>query len=103
MATTPPLAPYVSAALTANGASTGLVTIGDTSNFRKGCTVWLGSGAVTPVMLIIDSVVSSTVLALRDPTKIGTARYAGCSAYLTADSATITQNEQTDFLKSGSW
>jgi hypothetical protein len=47
MATTPPLAPFVTTPLTANGASTGILTVASTTNFRKGCRVWLGSDTVT--------------------------------------------------------
>jgi hypothetical protein len=88
--------PYVAAALTANGGANGIYTIADTSKFRKGARVLLGSSTQASVELVVDEVIDATHLALRDPAAIGTTRYAG-GAYLTADTAKIVQNEQTDF------
>lgn len=97
MATNVPLAPYNQSALTADGSSTGTVSVASTQPFRAGARVWLGSTTVTPVELIVDEIVSATVLALRDPRKIGSVRFPA-NAYLVADGAALTQNVQPDFL-----
>jgi hypothetical protein len=102
MAISPPLCPFVTTALAANGGSNGILTVGDTSDLRPGARVWLRSNAVTAIELVIEAVLSTTQVAVRDPSKIGSMRF-NSAAYLTADAATLTQNVQTDFESPGSW
>jgi hypothetical protein len=88
--------PYEKQALTADGPITGLLTVTSTAKLRKGARVLLKSNNVTAIELVIDDIISATVLAVRDPAVCGSAR-ADCSAYTLAQSAAITQNPQVDF------
>lgn len=88
--------PYVKQALTADGSAAGFITVASTTGFRKGARVLLKDDVTDAIELVIDEVVSATQLAVRDPSKIGTMRY-DCSAYLLAENAAVTQNEQADF------
>lgn len=101
MSTNPPLAARTKAALTANGAATGVLTVASTTGFAKGARVWLNATGVTAKDLEIVKIISSTTMAVRDPATSGTFRY-DCSAYTTALSAYVLQNEQVDFKKESS-
>lgn len=88
---------YVKASLTANGSSTGILTIADTSLFRKACIVYLSATGLDTQSLIVDQILSSTQLAVKLNNGYNYNRF-DCSAYTTALSATLTQPEQEDFF-----
>lgn len=90
------LASYVSASLTVDGSSTGTLTVADTSLFRPGCTVYLASNNQSTVTLKVYDLPSSTTIRVQDPSKVQYTFF-NCSAYTTAQSAKITQPEQTYF------
>lgn len=93
------LMPYEKQALTANGGADGRLAVTSTANFRRGARVFLKSNNVAGVELVIDRIVSATVLEVRDPSKIGAVLF-DASAYLLAQSASVEQNPQPDFYAS---
>lgn len=88
--------PYEKQALTADGGANGILAVTSTAKLRKDARVLLKSNTVDAVELVIDAIVDDTHVAVRDPSKTGMARYAA-DAYLLADGAALTQNEQSDF------
>lgn len=88
--------PYEKQALTANGGADGRLTVTSTANFRRGARVLLIDNDTAAIELIIERIVSATVIEVRDPFVTG-ACLKDCSAYTTAQSAAVTQNPQADF------
>lgn len=88
--------PYERQALTANGGADGRLAVTSTANLRKGARILLRSNNVEAIELIIDRIVSATVIEVRDPAVTGAA-LKDCSAYTLAQSAAITQNVQPDY------
>lgn len=88
--------PYEKQALTADGATSGVLTVASTAKLRKGARVLLRADTLESMELVIDQVISGTTIGVRDPSKIGTARF-DCSAYTKALNAAVVQNEQVDF------
>lgn len=86
---------FVQAALTANGGTTGILTVASTTGFVAGAKVWLYSSAVDGIELVVDAVVDATHLAVRKPNLWS--RF-NASSYTTAQTATVTQNKQDDNL-----
>jgi hypothetical protein len=87
---------HVSKTLTANGTAAGIVTVNDTSLFRKKARVYLSGTSLATVELEVADILSATTLAVRNPAVMGTSRF-DCSAYTTAASAAIVQPTQADF------
>lgn len=96
------LIPYDRQALTADGGSDGTLTLVSTAKLRRGARVWLSDNNSTSVELVIDQVINSQKIAVRDPSKIGMSRF-DCSAFTVAQSAALSQSEQTDFTMARGW
>ena len=93
--------PYQKTALSANGGSNGRLTFVSTSGFRKGARVLLKDDNTDAVELIVDEIVSGTVLTVRLESLLS---LYDCSAYTTGQNAALTQNEQTDiYARTWNW
>ncbi len=80
--------PYLSLDLQADGNANGIVTVTDTSALFVGSTVNLISDTVDGKALVIDAILDSTTVAVKDPLNEGYTRF-DCSAYLTGDNAAL--------------
>jgi hypothetical protein len=89
--------PYARLTLTQNGDANGLITVADNQLFRVGAIVYLRSSTVASKQLVIDALSGTTGVYVRDPLVNAYTRF-NASAYLQADSATLTQPIQGDFL-----
>ncbi len=87
---------YVSAALASNGGSTGVITLATNAGFIPGCTIYLQSSAVAIKILKVRSLTGSTQVTVYDPTSSSFFTNFNASAYLVADSATLTQPDQAN-------
>jgi len=93
--------PYQSTALSVDGGSNGRLTFASTAGFRKGARVFLRDDNTDAVELIIDEIVSATVLTVRLESLLS---LYNCSAYTVAQNAMLTQNEQTDmYARTWNW
>jgi hypothetical protein len=84
------------AALTANGTTGGLITIGSNVGWLPGALAWLDSSGQDPVEVKIVEQVGTTQLRLRRTDAAGQARGAASdvSAFTTAQNATIAMAQQ---------
>lgn len=88
---------YIKQALTLNGDANGILTVASTGGFGIGATVYLNSNTKPTVALIIDTILSSTTLAVKTTEGFTYTRF-NASAYLVADNASVTQPSQTNFF-----
>lgn len=95
--------PYLQLPLTANGGSNGILTVSSTNGLYAGATVYLNGTSLATYTVVIASIVSSTQIAVYDPSIIGGAySYYNASAYTTAASSSVTQPIQSIFNESPS-
>lgn len=85
---------FVTKALASNGASTGILTVDSNALFFPGCTVYLASTTQAIKTLKIRALIGSTQFSVYDVSKSSFFTNFDCSAYVTADSATVTQPQQ---------
>lgn len=91
---------YFKAALTANGGSNGILTVASTAQFVAGAQAFL-AGVVAPnIQVRIVSILSSTTLTVQPWASNQLGNLMDCSAYTTADSATLGQPDQDVFKSS---
>lgn len=88
---------YVKLSLTVDGGSNGILTVSSTSALVKEAIVFISSDTQEIKKLIVDEIISATEVAVRDGDLAYVYNRFDCSAYLVADSATLTQPEQSDF------
>lgn len=86
------------ALLTGNGGADGYVKVTSNANFWPGATVWLYASNGLHQEAIITDVVSTTDIGIRFKRGQGQGQQCGrsdCSAFLTANAASISQEMQT--------
>jgi len=78
------------ASLTANGTASGLITLASTNGFIVGAKCWVSSSTQTSVEVVIVTK-TRTQLGVRLSSSTSTSGFSSMAAFLTADSAKITQ------------
>jgi hypothetical protein len=77
------------------GHSSGVLTVSSTINLAKGATCFLSADGIEAKQLVVDEVMSTTKIAVKDPQKLGNIRF-DCSAFVLEKKPKLTQPEQVN-------